>query len=541
MEYLSLYRQFRPGTFDELVGQTHVVKTLQNALASSRVGHAYLFCGPRGTGKTSAAKIFAKALNCINGPTPNPCNECENCKKISQGFSMDVIETDAASNRGINEIRELREKVKFAPSESKYKVYIIDEVHMLTDEAFNALLKTLEEPPKNVVFILATTEPHDVPVTILSRCQRFDFKAIPYEIIQEHLETICRTRDIDIDPQASMLIARRSLGGMRDALSLLEQCIGYCGNVISSQSIREVLGLADISVIGSFIRSLLSKDTTGVIKAIDQLFKESRDPDQFVKETLSYIRDQFVNSVGLSELTFYEKEPELANGKTDSLLSLLEMLSGITSSTLWLMDSRLALEVHCLRWLGDTAKASTINIREVKISDDKIVSQPMVQQQGLDVQEPAVVRNNQLSLVDIVSRWDEVLEGVKKAKVTLKAFIVEGKPTCLENNVLTLTFKKEFSFHKENLALPKNKGLVEDVLNRLFSYPIQLNLVLDVEPQDKPQQPLNEHKSDDIQSQVKQTEAHSHIPVKEIELDPVVREALRIFGGKIVKVDEEGE
>ena len=224
MAYVALYRKWRPKTFSDLVGQEHVSRTLSQAIETGRVGHAYLFSGPRGTGKTSTAKILAKALNCEQGPTTEPCNECESCRRVNDGTSMDVFEIDAASNRGIDEIRDLRETVKFAPANGKYKVYIIDEVHMLTSEAFNALLKTLEEPPERVVFILATTEVHKVPATIQSRCQRYDFKRIAVREIAERLRYVAENSEIKAEDAALALIARESAGGMRDALSTLDQC-----------------------------------------------------------------------------------------------------------------------------------------------------------------------------------------------------------------------------------------------------------------------------------------------------------------------------
>ena len=243
MAYVALYRQWRPKSFSDLVGQEHVSQTLAQAIETGRVGHAYLFSGPRGTGKTSTAKILAKALNCEAGPTPEPCGVCESCRRVNEGTSLDVFEIDAASNRGIDEIRELRETIQFAPVNGRYKVYIIDEVHMLTAEAFNALLKTLEEPPAQVVFILATTEIHKVPATIQSRCQRYDFKRIAAEVIAARLRYVADQSDIAAEDAALSLIAQGAAGGLRDALSTLDQCATLAESVVTEQLVRDILGL----------------------------------------------------------------------------------------------------------------------------------------------------------------------------------------------------------------------------------------------------------------------------------------------------------
>jgi DNA polymerase-3 subunit gamma/tau len=297
MSYLVVARKWRPQTFDEVIGQPHVTKTLQNAISSGRVAHAYLFTGARGVGKTSVARILAKALNCEKGASPAPCNECSNCREITQSNAVDVLEIDGASNRGIDSIRELRETVRYRPAKSRHKVYIIDEVHMLTTEAFNALLKTLEEPPEHVIFIFATTEPHKIPATILSRCQRFDFRRIPMSILVKHLGGIARREGAGLSDTVLYSIAREADGSMRDAQSLLEQLLAFSGDGLSDVEVLDILGVVDRQTIHRIGRAILTGDVGGCLKGVEDLYRRGTDSKRFCQQLCEHFRNLLLLSL----------------------------------------------------------------------------------------------------------------------------------------------------------------------------------------------------------------------------------------------------
>jgi DNA polymerase-3 subunit gamma/tau len=294
MAYQVLARKWRPQTFEEVVGQEPITRTLQNALAAGRVAHAFLFSGPRGVGKTSVARILAKALNCEAGPTPNPDNTCQICREITNGSSLDVLEIDGASNRGIDEVRDLREKIKYLPAQGKYKVYIIDEVHMLTKEAFNALLKTLEEPPAHAVFVLATTEPHKVPVTIMSRCQRYDFRRIPTGVIQAHLAKLAEQEGWHIDPEGLALVARAAEGGLRDAQGFLDQVVTFGGDGVNAAEIARILGVTDRGALLGALTAIIHRNGPDLLNLIEALYTQGQDLGRFYQDLILYARHLLV-------------------------------------------------------------------------------------------------------------------------------------------------------------------------------------------------------------------------------------------------------
>ena len=358
MSYTALYRKFRPTEFGDVKGQDHIITTLQNQIKANRIGHAYLFCGTRGTGKTTVAKIFAKAVNCEHPVDGSPCGECETCRSIAAGTSMNVIEIDAASNNGVDNIREIREEVAYRPTEGRYKVYIIDEVHMLSIGAFNALLKTLEEPPEYVIFILATTEVHKIPITILSRCQHYDFKRISIETITDRMKELMDTEHVDVEDKALRYIAKAADGSMRDALSLLDQCIAfYMGQKLTYDNVLEVLGAVDTDVFSRLLRKVIGRDVAGVLDVVDDLVMQGRELTQLAADFTWYLRnlllvktsDNIEDVLDVSTENMAQLKEEAQMIEPDMLFRYIRIFSELSNQLKYATQKRVMLEVTLIK------------------------------------------------------------------------------------------------------------------------------------------------------------------------------------------------
>ena len=384
MGYTALYRKFRPDSFASVKGQDHIVKTLKNQIMADRIGHAYLFCGTRGTGKTTVAKILAKAVNCEHPVDGNPCGECETCKAIAAGTSMNVIEIDAASNNGVDNIREIREEVAYSPTTGKYKVYIIDEVHMLSIGAFNALLKTLEEPPSYVIFILATTEAHKIPITILYRCQRYDFKRISINTISSRLMELMEKENVEVEERAIRYIAKKADGSMRDALSLLDQCIAfYLGQKLTYDHVLDVLGAVDTEVFSRFLREILKNDVAQVMKHLEELVMQGRELGQFVSDFTWYLRNllllksseelEEVLDVSSDNLVLLKEEAGMV--REDTLIRFIRVFSELSGQMKFSGSKRVLLEVALIKLCRPQMETDEVSLLErIRMLEKKLES-----------------------------------------------------------------------------------------------------------------------------------------------------------------------
>ncbi len=382
--YQVIARKWRPQVFEDVVGQDHIVRTLKNAIEGDRIAHAYLFVGPRGTGKTSLARIFAKALNCATGVTATPCNACPSCETITAGNSMDVIEVDGASNNSVDQIRDLRDDVRYAPTQGKYKIYIIDEVHMLSNQAFNALLKTLEEPPSHVKFVFATTESQKVLPTIVSRCQRFELKPIADSLIAERLGSIAGEEGVDIEPEALSAIARLAFGGMRDSQSILDQMISFCGKKISARDVQEVYGILSEEQVRALAAHLVAGDYRGLVDAVDAMADEGRDLFRALVDLQAFLREALVAAVrGEDRLG-----PGGAKGSPERLTRILEVLRDGREKVMHGLSDRINFEIVLLKAAeeGQTRAIDTV-VRELA----ELAS-------ALPAEEPAEKKKPQVSL-----------------------------------------------------------------------------------------------------------------------------------------------
>ena len=495
MEHQSLYRKWRPQTFEDIIGQKHITQTLINAISLNRISHAYIFSGPRGVGKTTTARILAKSLNCEKGPTPYPCNKCERCIRITNGYSMDVMEIDGASNNGVDSIRELRNKVNFAPAEGRYKIYIIDEVHMLSQGAFNALLKTLEEPPLHVIFIFATTDPHKIPSTILSRCQWFNFRRISLADIVAKLKMIAKDEKLSIDDKTLDIIARSSTGSMRDAESALDQIIAYCGKDITSQSVREVLGIIEEEVFFEFLEAIIKNDTLNGIEIINRTSDLGEDASQFIKNLMEYVHNLSLAKVcqkkilNLKGIFTEDRERLLKQSKTIKLEKLFNIVNYLTEAERkmrytrhpWILLEMLVIkftagENYSLKEVEEkkdeyfldfsTKKDVSESGKKNAVKREEVPPKKKIQDK-VKTKEDSPIQAKEVSTdLDFNQAWPIILNKIKKTKMAVYSFIIANNLITIENNKLIIGFNKEYTFHKESLEKQNNKILLQDLIKK---------------------------------------------------------------------------
>ena len=473
MSYIVLARKYRPKTFEEVVGQEHVATTLRNAIRTNRLAHAYLFTGPRGVGKTTMARILAKSLNCEKGPTETPCNKCSICVEITDSRSMDVFEIDGASNRVIDEIRNLRENVRYSPAKGRYKIYIIDEVHMLTTEAFNALLKTLEEPPKHVLFIFATTEPQKVISTILSRCQRFDFRRLRIQELIDRIHSIAREEGIEIEKEASRLIALKADGSMRDGESMLDQLSSYTEGKVGVEDVRKVLGFFDPELLFDLTNTILNQDGTSSLAFLDNLISGGIDEREFLPEWIEYLRTLLHTQLDLhtdrvASLTDEERNryrEQAARVDTEKLLRMIQMVSDTENQMRRSDHPRVLLESCIIRM---SRLDSTVHLKDLLERIKKLESQ---ESPGSHQSAP--------NLEDIETLRKNLFERIPKSKKGLSTCLNAGEPSFLNGHSLLITFPKERSFEKEQVEEKKNRDLLEGILKEILGRSIRIECILD--------------------------------------------------------------
>ena len=468
MGYTALYRKFRPLNFSEMVGQEHITRTLRNQVIEQRVGHAYLFNGGRGTGKTSAAKILARAVNCLNPKDGEPCNECEICKAILSGSLTDVVEMDAASNNSVEDIRAIRDEVNFLPTRAKYRVYIIEEVHMLSTGAFNALLKTLEEPPEHVKFILATTEPQKLPATILSRCQRFDFKRISTQDIIKRLEIICKESNIQISKEALELIAILSEGAMRDAISILERCAAEQTEEINEDKVRDLVGIPKITYINKLAKGIINKEPEEAINIVNTILEEGKDIDNFLWELIKYIKDILVYK-STSKLEIYNQEEiknikELADSTDkERLLRLIYELSELANNIKWSSQKAIMFEAGIIKACMEVNVVPQNVVVQEQVVNRKQIA-PVQKQENIVVapKERKIEPQNQRNSAPSASYWNNVINKVKQSgKMAIYVNLIGSKASQLNDMTVEVELANKNDFGREMLEKYENKALVE--------------------------------------------------------------------------------
>jgi DNA polymerase-3 subunit gamma/tau len=561
VSYQVFARKYRPQTFDDLVGQAHVTRTLKNAVEQNRLAHAYLFVGPRGIGKTSTARILAKALNCVKGPTVSPCGVCDSCKEIAAGNSLDVLEIDGASNNGVEQVRELRDNVRYAPSKGHFKVYIIDEVHMLTAAAFNALLKTLEEPPAHVKFIFATTEPHKVLPTILSRCQRFDLHRIPANLIANHLQFIAGQEKITLEPAAAHAIAKGADGGLRDAESMLDQLVAFCGGKIVESDVLNVFGFTSEQTVARFTEKILRGETSDVLEMLHTEADNGKDMMKLMSDLIGYLRDLLVGKVKPGALA-EDLNPELQKSleeqaaiiETDRLLELIDQFAAAEGRMKWAPNKRLHFEVALIKAI-QTLNQVTLNevienltaLRDGKSDSTKAAPsagiakftpspkasktpspRPAGQTQAGPGQaaqpSPAAAPTPKTEIADPEEIWKNVVARVRATRPLIKTWVASAHPLGIEGRFFLLGFPPEQKMAMESLGVQKTRDFLEAIIEEVSGQALKLKLLLK-EGLPAPEE-VRETNGDVSARNTGNVQAS-------FQDDPLIQEALEIFKGEI--------
>lgn len=530
MAYTVFALKWRPQDFESIVGQDHIVGTLKNAIQKNRLAHAYLFTGPRGVGKTSTARILAKALNCKEGPTAKPCQKCPSCLGINQGNSLDVIEIDGASNRGIDEIRALRENVKFSPVQGRYKIYIIDEVHQITPDGFNALLKTLEEPPEFVKFIFATTHPQKVMPTIISRCQRLDFRRIPVIEIISQLEKIIRQENVTVDKDVLFAVAKSSDGSLRDAESVLDQLVSFSRGAVSLKDAICVLGMVEQDVLFDIADSIIQKDPQGALALFNGIIDDGKDPSVFLSNLIEHFRNLMVAKVSKADTKLVDLPQEVCDRlfKQSQSLALEEIFSAFNilvaaqEMARRLDSQRIPLEISLVRLAYKPESRAPANethihkqVKHAPTAEKAEKHRPRVEQESVP-EEPAPAANSPalagqtepvVSLEQVKAAWNNIVNNLAAVKMSVSTYLSEGEPMKVQGDILTVSFPKNYSLHKESLERKENKALIEKVISELCNVRLRVNFVL-------VEQGRYEH---------------------DVHNNPFVKSALDMFGGRVVR------
>jgi len=534
VSYEVFARKYRPQTFDDLVGQAHVSRTLKNAVAQNRLAHAYLFVGPRGIGKTSTARILAKALNCEKGPTVNPDNTCDNCKEIAAGNSLDVLEIDGASNNGVEQVRELRENVRYAPSKSRYKIYIIDEVHMLTAAAFNALLKTLEEPPPHVKFIFATTEPQKVLPTIVSRCQRFDLHRIPAKLIADHLQFIAKKEKITLEPAAAHSIARGAEGGLRDAESMLDQLVAFCGEKIAEADVLNVFGFTSEQTVVDLTGKILRGETAPALDVLYQQCEAGKDMMRLMSDLISYLRDLLVFKAKPDAL-LEDVDPETQKAlaaqseliENDRLLDLIDQFAQAEGRMKWAPNKKLHFEVAIIRAIQSLNQATLDEVIE-KLGQLRDGKSSPAEKKTLSAEAPPAkakyadpapapatrVAEAPNGESDIEKIWQGVYAKIPNTKAFVRNSAAAAHVLPSEGRHFVLGFSPDQKSTMDILGTATNRKLIETLLREVSGKDWTLKLAI----------------GENLPSKGKSSATS---PAEDYGNDPLIREALEIFKGEV--------